>query len=91
MNPVNQSKGLSPIKQIEDRVWLGASEINFQRSILQGVSLKTRPITPWEPPYMGHSADPPASSSCPRLRLRLPGNPGVSRPAAHRQASHAHL
>lgn len=33
-----------PIKQTEDRVWLGSSETNFQRDILQGVSFKTRPI-----------------------------------------------
>ena len=44
MNPMNQNKGLSPVKQTKDRVWLGASEINFQRSILQGISFKTRPI-----------------------------------------------
>lgn len=32
------------MKQTEDRMWLGAGEINFQRSSLQSVSFKTRPI-----------------------------------------------
>lgn len=41
---MNQNKGLSPIKQTKDRVCLGASEIHLQRSILQGISFKTRPI-----------------------------------------------
>lgn len=44
INPMNQNKGLSPVKQTKDRMWLGASEISFQRSILQGISFKTRPI-----------------------------------------------
>lgn len=29
VNPMNQNKGPSPVKQTEGRVWLGASEINF--------------------------------------------------------------
>lgn len=29
VNPMNQNKGPSPVKQTEDRVWLDASEISF--------------------------------------------------------------
>lgn len=29
LNPMNQNKAPSPVKQTEDRMWLGTSEINF--------------------------------------------------------------
>ena len=54
MNPMYQNKGLGLIKQRKNRVWVGAGEVNFQRSIIQRISLPPPPLFKAAPEVYGN-------------------------------------